>query len=841
MPAPIVDLYSALFPGEAKPPTPDTECVRIVHHPLDTLLPDYIELTSSIDEMAVQNELQHWGFPKTVCRRIHLDGDPMIYFAVVPDTMPEHRLLAVEPTLGLLYWLDLPTWERTEVHLLRAIGLAGHRRAAIDQVVDYGKLMICWFVDCSWKPTGKSSIDWHVASLPRQQCKPHERISSRITFTPGDGDAHCILRHPIPLSDIFSLFGTSDCLLTDVECLQLPAECKAAITSCTTATRPFDRIRIYTDGSSHPSQKHWHPELVMQEGLADSWAFTVIGEYYGSSGNEDQSSYVFLGYQTHPITYNVEAPYYVGADHVGSDISEREALFWAALWRLAYDSNVPTVFLTDSSTSAKFVSGDCGTTTAKPGMHHRLTRGIFQALEAALPGDSLQITHIPGHCGEVWNEFCDVAAKFSSTTTHWKPRQQVDMQKWRHLIPHLWMYFSAEVHGLPNFNHQGFVVTPPHLPPPEPTGQQDCSERPSSMWKKVQLSLSLVTANVRTLQGKLDYLRAQFADCGAVIIGLQETRSDPLFTQRDGYLRLSSGNAGGHHGVELWVATKIPYAYVGGRPQYFEKRHVVVIHAHPRCLITRLTTDWIDCICVVLHAPQSGRPYHECEEWWQSTTTKVQEFSDLAPVYVMLDANATTGPCDGCTIFDHDDDTSKHTELFREFLRVLNLYAPSTTDVHYGPDATWTSPDGSYSRRIDYVLVPQLQYSHCVFSGPLCEFDLGNGDTDHVATGVQLEWSTETHKPLRAQDHTIPCWSAVDDDKLHQELSKFQAESWTCDIETQVQHFNRHIHSALHCAARREHTQCPKKPYIDDDIWQLRNDKNSLKRRLRGIGARGAP
>ena len=386
----------------------------------------------------------------------------MIYFAVVPDTMPEHRLLAVEPNLGLLYWLELPIWERTEVHLLRAIGLAGHRRAAIDQVVDYGKLMICWFVDCSWKPTSKSSIDWHVASLPRQQCKPHERISSRITFTPGDGDAHCILRHPIPLSDIFSLFGTSDCLLTDVECLQLPAECKEAITSCTTATRPFDRIRVYTDGSSHPSQKHWHPDLVMQEGLADSWAFTVIGEYYGSSGKEDTSSFVFLGYQTHPITYNVEAPYYVGADHVGSDISEREALFWAALWRLAYDSNVPTVFLTDSSTSANFVSGNCGTTTAKPGMHHRLTRGIFQALEAALPGDSLQITHIPGHCGEVWNEFCDVAAKFSSTTTHWKPRQQVDMQKWRHLIPHLWMYFSAEVHGLPNFNQQGFLVTPPH-------------------------------------------------------------------------------------------------------------------------------------------------------------------------------------------------------------------------------------------------------------------------------------------------------------------------------------------------------------------------------------------
>ena len=297
---------------------------------------------------------------------------------------------------------------------------------------------------------------------------------------------------------------------------------------------------------------------------------------------------------------------------------------------------------------------------------------------------------------------------------------------------------------------------------------------------------------------------------------------------------------GGHHGVELWVATKRPYAHIGGRPQYFEKRHAVVLHAHPRCLITRLTTDWIDCICVVLHAPQSGRPYHECEEWWQSTTMKVQAFSDLAPLYVMLDANATTGPCDDCTIFDHDDATSKHTELFREFLRVLNLYAPSTTEVHYGPDATWTSPDGSYSRRIDYVLVPQHQYSHCVFSGPLQELDLGNGDTDHVATGVQMEWSTETHKHTKAHDHTIPSWSTVDDGKLHQELRQFQAESWTCDIETQVQHFNRHVHTALRSAARRARTQGPKKPYIDDDTWKLRNDKNNLKRRLRRIGARSA-
>ena len=38
LPAPVVDLYSALFPEEAKISTSDL-CVRIVHHPLDTLIP----------------------------------------------------------------------------------------------------------------------------------------------------------------------------------------------------------------------------------------------------------------------------------------------------------------------------------------------------------------------------------------------------------------------------------------------------------------------------------------------------------------------------------------------------------------------------------------------------------------------------------------------------------------------------------------------------------------------------------------------------------------------------------------------------------------------------------
>ena len=177
---------------------------------------------------------------------------------------------------------------------------------------------------------------------------------------------------------------------------------------------------------------------------------------------------------------------------------------------------------------------------------------------------------------------------------------------------------------------------------------------------------------MQTLHGKIDYLREQLQACGALIIGLQETRSEALFTQSGGFLRIAGGSDRGHQ---------------------------------PRCLIARLTTPWRDCMCAVLHAPQSGRPTEECDAWWQKVDSNKSKPSPTwhPRTSCMVDANATTGSTDGITVMDKDDDASKHTDYLRHFVNDPNLYFPSTSAVHHGPDATWTSPDGTLHKRIDYM------------------------------------------------------------------------------------------------------------------------------------------
>ena len=76
--------------------------------------------------------------------------------------------------------------------------------------------------------------------------------------------------------------------------------------------------------------------------------------------------------------------------------------------------------------------------------------------------------------------------------------------------------------------------------------------------------------------GKLDCLQQQFVDIGACVVGIQEARTDELFSQSNQtYLRLASGADHGHHGVELWLALTIPFGHYKGRPRYFlqKRRH----------------------------------------------------------------------------------------------------------------------------------------------------------------------------------------------------------------------------------------------------------------------------
>ena len=109
------------------------------------------------------------------------------------------------------------------------------------------------------------------------------------------------------------------------------------------------------------------------------------------------------------MLYDTSAAHFIGADRIGSEVCEREALFWSALWRLSFNTNIPTTFCTDSLTAERQGRGLDGAAVA--GLSYRLLRAVFHCLEEALGPHGLSFEHVAGHSGDPWNDFVDLAAK----------------------------------------------------------------------------------------------------------------------------------------------------------------------------------------------------------------------------------------------------------------------------------------------------------------------------------------------------------------------------------------------------------------------------------------------
>ena len=173
---------------------------------------------------------------------------------------------------------------------------------------------------------------------------------------------------------------------------------------------------------------------------------------------------------------------------------------------------------------------------------------------------------------------------------------------------------------------------------------------------------------------------------------------------------------------------------------------------------------------------------------------------------------------------------------FSEYERELCL--PSTFDRHVGPHHTWTHPAGDLDCRIDHVAIPQDLRSACVFSTLVETFDTGHVTIDHTMVGIQLQWDSVVHTRLAAVASKVGYdRSAICPKSLHPAMCQYSAPSWSQDVESHVDQFNMFVQNALshaHPCARRG----PKKPYIDEKIWALRNRKLQSKRNLKIIAFR---
>ena len=295
----------------------------------------------------------------------------------------------------------------------------------------------------------------------------------------------------------------------------------------------FDRLIIYTDGSSKSFNRRKPPLFVAEHDHPDAWAFVVLGEMYPT--DDAPGSITFLGCQAQQIMYEHQNRAFTGTDQIGAEFAEREALIFAGLWRLALNSTIPTIFRTDSSTTADQSMGRAGFAATHPTI--ALLRGIFQALTAGMRYSELEVSHVKGHAGDVWNELADFLAKSEAANGHRLHRQSINLLELQSIMPYLWMFLDSNS-GLPSLTRHGFDVSPPNLPAADKseTVQQD----PQGLSQCQDVNLSVASLNVGSLflspdgfSGKLTYLRQQMNAHAIHIMGIQEARSPPGVSTAD--------------------------------------------------------------------------------------------------------------------------------------------------------------------------------------------------------------------------------------------------------------------------------------------------------------------
>eukprot|EP00438_Fugacium_kawagutii_P012983 Skav230934 [mRNA] locus=scaffold2774:74414:79357:- [translate_table: standard] len=311
-------------------------------------------------------------------------------------------------------------------------------------------------------------------------------------------------------------------------------------------------------------------------------------------------------------------------------------------------------------------------------------------------------------------------------------------------------------------------------------------------------------------------------------MGLQEARSAKGSSSACQVLRLCSGAHGGNGGIELWINLQQPIGYSRehNTPIFLKNGDVTVTFADEHLLVARVCRGVLNFVIGVGHAPHCGHPAAHRDAWWSQLRDQLDpHLADGALPFLLLDANAKTGPHDGAVVHCHDDLENANTENFRITLTHLGMCLPSTTTVHRGDHTTWVHPSGEWESRIDYVAIPQSHLHQCTHSCVMHDFDLATQHCDHRAVGVQLQWeAVHQHQVPGPPSHAQVARSSIKHASLEPSLLQHYTCSWEQDIETQVQALNETIHKALRAPQQRSSTR-PKKSFITPDLWGLRQAK----------------
>ena len=431
--------------------------------------------------------------------------------------------------------------------------------------------------------------------------------------------------------------------------------------------------------------------------------------------------------------------------------------------------------------------------------------------------------HVPGHCGDPWNECADVLAKYALNNREGEATGEPDVivpmlcEEWAQW---LWLCVAAEQDPLhwPAARHDGtFVAAGPSLRCQRPEAGQMTSER-------AQVTFHLLIASYNTLSlkavGQSECLDHYFGVSGCCILGLQECRtSGQAVETANHFVRFSSVADNGHEGCQIWLSKYVhPGCDACGNRLAWELDSFSFHRSDPRCvaIVGRAGGQLFGIVSA--HAPTSVSDPDVISAFWHELAETISKLPERAIKLVLLDANATFNAYERRGF--HYAPVDANAEAMVEMLQKTGLCISDLWDVQGNEITTWRSPNGA-EKALDFICVPQhLQGSLVTLGSDDGIRDLFSG-IDHKPIWVETSFAIEG-SPRRTRRKSFNC-AAMQTLEGRAKLDRIFADAprvpWglhACDHwEILKSYMVDACHKSFPVPARK-----PRKPYVSDEMFQ---------------------
>ena len=195
----------------------------------------------------------------------------------------------------------------------------------------------------------------------------------------------------------------------------------------------------------------------------------------------------------------------------------------------------------------------------------------------------------------------------------------------------------------------------------------------------------------------------------------------------------TAADANGHHGVALWVNTRVDYARAGQRTWRLSKDHLTVTSLSSRHLVVQISAPYLRWTVLVAHAPsEPPAPAGSAQKFWAMCRQALCRRPSGSDIIILADANARLGSCPSDVVGEEaPEQETIPAEAFHALLAELDMFLPSTfTACHEGPSVTWIPPHGE-PRRLDYVALPRSWPCSSVRTKVWADFESLQTKADH--------------------------------------------------------------------------------------------------------------